>query len=157
MPTPATSSGATDIDDDNSSLTISSVEGDSDNVDSSVDITLSYNDADGVGQNQNVSLTVNSDGSYSIAAFDLDDLPPGTNATGSFTYTVADDSGAESSKKPPTSTSQAPTTLQLSSLVPFHRQKINSSQESPLMPTPAASSLELLILTMTTPLSPSRP
>ena len=90
-------SGATDVDDLNSSLEISSVEGDSGNVASGVTISLSYTDADNVAQTQDVTLTVNSNGSYSIASFDLDALPLGNNATGSFTYKVADDSGAESS------------------------------------------------------------
>ena len=150
-------SGATDVDDDDSSLTISSVEGDSDNVGSSVDITLSYTDADGVGQNQVVSFTVNSDGSYSVAAFDFDALPLGTNATGSFTYTVADDSGAESSEKTAnisiTGTNDSPT------LVAGSISQTEDQLESGISVDANSNNLlsELLILTMTTPLSPSRP
>jgi VCBS repeat-containing protein len=92
-------SGASDVDDLDSSLTVGSVKG-TDGVahaaGSAVTVTLSYTDADGNAQTQDVSLTVNADGSYSIAAFDLDALVDGESATGSFSYTAKDDGGAES-------------------------------------------------------------
>ena len=65
---------------------IATINGQAANVGSATSVTLSYTDADNVAQTQTVSLTVNEDGSYSIAAFDLDALPLGNNATGSFTY-----------------------------------------------------------------------
>ncbi|NVK10430.1 MAG: cadherin-like domain-containing protein, partial [Gammaproteobacteria bacterium] len=87
---------ANDIDDVNSTLQISAVNGATLNVGSAVVVTLAYTDADGVAQTQDVNLTVNADGSYSIDAFDLDALPNGSVATGTFTYQVADDEGGES-------------------------------------------------------------
>ncbi|MBT5417719.1 MAG: hypothetical protein HOK78_00695, partial [Thiotrichales bacterium] len=95
---------ATDIDDNSSVLSISVVNGDVANLGSAITTTLSYIDADSVTKTQDISLTVNSDGSYSIAAFDLDALPLGSNATGSFTYQVKDDSNALSSTKTATIT-----------------------------------------------------
>ena len=95
---------ATDIDDNSSVLSISVVNGDVANLGSAITTTLSYIDADSVAKTQDISLTVNSDGSYSIAAFDLDALPLGSNATGSFTYQVKDDSNALSSTKTATIT-----------------------------------------------------
>ena len=93
---------ATDVDDADSSLQIASVNGDVANVGTPVIVTLSFTDANGTAQTQDVQLTVNADGSYAIAAFDLDVLPKGRNATAVFTYQVVDDSGALSS--PVTST-----------------------------------------------------
>ena len=90
-------SNATDVDDDNSSLVVGTVNGSTGNVGSATSITLSYTDADGSAQTQSVDLTVNADGSYSIATFDLDALPVGGSATGSFSYQVKDDESALSS------------------------------------------------------------
>ena len=89
-------SGAADIDDSNSSLVVGQVNGLAGNVGSAIPVTLSYTDADGVGQSQAINLTVNADGSYSLGAFDLDDLPDGSLATVNFTYTAMDDQGLES-------------------------------------------------------------
>ena len=95
---------ATDIDDVNSSLVIGTVNGAAGSVDNPVSVTLSYTDADGAPQTQAVNLTVNADGSYSIVGFDLDNLPLGNNATASFNYQAADDSGALSLERTATIT-----------------------------------------------------
>ena len=88
--------GAADVDDANSSLSVGQVNGLAGNVGSAIPVTLSYTDADGVGQSQAINLTVNADGSYSLGAFDLDALPDGNLATVNFTYTAMDDQGLES-------------------------------------------------------------
>jgi hypothetical protein len=77
---------ATDVDDDNGTLVIGEVKGDPTNVASAVTVTLNYTDADGAAQSQDIDLTVSGDGSYGIASVDLDALPAGENATGTFTY-----------------------------------------------------------------------
>ncbi|MGB0937702.1 MAG: beta strand repeat-containing protein, partial [Colwellia sp.] len=87
-------SQATDSDDIDGSLTIGSVNGQASNLGQAVALTLFFNDADGVAQTQDVNLTVNADGSYSIDAFDLDALPDGATASGTFTYQAVDDDGA---------------------------------------------------------------
>ncbi|MEX0386269.1 beta strand repeat-containing protein [Spiribacter onubensis] len=87
-------SGATDIDDADGSLTIAEIDGASGKVGTAVTVTLNYTDADGAPQTQDVDLTVSGDGSYSVAGVDLDALPAGEDATGTFTYKVADDEGA---------------------------------------------------------------
>ena len=96
--------GAADSDDVNSSLVVGQVNGASGNVGVATAVTLAYTDADGAAQTQNINLTVNADGSYALAAFDLDGLPDGQTATVSFTYTSKDDQGAESSAQTATIT-----------------------------------------------------
>ncbi|PSW03593.1 VCBS domain-containing protein, partial [Photobacterium lipolyticum] len=84
---------AHDVDDADGTLAIGTVNGNAANVGEAVTVTLNYTDADDQAQTQDVSLTVNADGSYSIAGFDLDALPAGSNATASFSYQVKDDQG----------------------------------------------------------------
>ena len=87
---------ASDIDNQNSSLSIASINGQTANVGQPVTVTLHYTDADGHQQTQDVNLTVNADGSYSISQFDLDALPDGAKATATFSYTVKDPGGLTS-------------------------------------------------------------
>ncbi|WP_235013347.1 hypothetical protein [Spiribacter sp. SSL99] len=124
---------ATDVDDADSSLTVAEVEGASSNVASSVPVTLSYTDADGGSQTQVVDLTVSADGSYTISSVDLDALPAGSSATGSFTYKVADDDGALSSQQTATvtisGTNDAPV-LTLPAATPSFSEVEGSDDES---------------------------
>ncbi|MEQ3695438.1 MAG: Ig-like domain-containing protein, partial [Pseudomonadales bacterium] len=87
-------SGATDSDDSAADLSIASINGSFTDVGNAVTLTLSYNDATGTAQTQDVSLTVNANGSYSIAGFDLDALPAGATAQGTFSYSIRDNDGA---------------------------------------------------------------
>ncbi|WP_419831274.1 VCBS domain-containing protein [Endozoicomonas atrinae] len=94
--------GADDVDDANSVLTVDQVKGssgDAVSAGSPVTVTLNYTDADNNAQTLDVQLTVNEDGSYSVAAADLDALPAGVKATGSFSYSVKDDSTGQSELK----------------------------------------------------------
>ncbi|TCL18141.1 VCBS domain-containing protein, partial [Vibrio crassostreae] len=86
--------GAADIDDVDATLVIGSINGATVNVGAAVVVTLAYTDIDGNVQTQDVNLTVNADGSYSLDAVDLDALPDGVSATGTFMYQVEDDEGA---------------------------------------------------------------
>ena len=73
---------------------IGEVQGSVANVGSSITVALSYTDADGVARTADVQVTVKADGSYTVAALDLDALPQGSEATGQFTYKVKYDSNA---------------------------------------------------------------
>ena len=70
-------------DDEGETLTV-------DDSTSPIAVTLSYTDADSVVQTAVVNVTLNANGTYSIAANDLDELPKDALATGSFQYTVTD-------------------------------------------------------------------
>ncbi len=86
----------TDIDDLDTILTIGSINGETGNVDAAVSLTLNYIDASGTNKSKDVELTVHANGSYTFGAANLDDLPIGNSATGTFTYTIQDDDGAQS-------------------------------------------------------------
>ena len=91
-------SQASDVDD--TTLTIYSVDGEL-IVDGSLSktLSLSYLDAAGTAQTSSVTLTITDQGNYSFSALDLDELPTGNIASGSFTYRVADDENALSTEE----------------------------------------------------------
>ena len=91
-------SQASDVDD--TTLTIYSVDGEL-IVDGSLSktLSLSYLDAAGTAQTSSVTLTITDQGNYSFSTLDLDELPTGNIASGSFTYRVADDENALSTEE----------------------------------------------------------
>jgi hypothetical protein len=89
---------ASDVEDDDSTLEVGTVNGSAANVGTAIAVTLTYNDANGVEQTQDVDFTIRADGTYQLHAFDFNALPEGEDAIGSISYQTIDSDGALSNE-----------------------------------------------------------